>query len=150
VTGYQGSATTPPKSADSHLFLLHYIQGQWTEVTTLNNAEGVATSVSMDSTSDGWAIEDVHVVGDSPMVTWLLHYNGQQWAQVPALAFPQSQHKLLMPMCLQMLSATEGWAVGSSITYGSQHDSNGNQLILSWTAVIVQYHNGTWSIVPTS
>ncbi len=130
--------------SDSAL-LLHYTRGNWTEVKPISNTNN-AGAISMSSASDGWAVGDSE--GDNGLqMTDLLHYNGQQWTTVPAFT---SRSRSVVIVALQMLSATEGWAVGSSITYGSQHDSNGNQLILSWKAVIVHYHNGAWSIVPTS
>lgn len=127
-------------------FLLHYTKGKWTMVrpTTNTNAAGV---ISMVSATEGWAVSDSESERNGPWVTYLFHYNGQQWTLVPAISI---QRQSVLFEDLQMLSATEGWSVGDLVTYSDQRDSRGAQLILSWKAVVVHYHNGTWSVVPTS
>jgi hypothetical protein len=132
-------------AGSQHGFLLHYTQGKWTEVSPSSDT-GDAGAISMVSANDGWAVSSIESDHNGPWISYLLHYNGQQWTLVPALAF---QHQVVGIKDLHMLSATEGWGVGDLMTLSGQRNSKGEWLILSVAAVMVHYHNGTWSIVPT-
>ena len=143
-----GPLGTDKTSSPQRPFLLHYTQGKWTKVKPSTNTNG-SGPISMISANDGWAAAGSDYYTSQPNslgVSYLFHYNGQQWTTVPALSLP---NQLVSFYDLQMLSTTEGWGVGESTTYSSQHDSQGASIILSWKAVIVHYHNGVWSIVPT-
>ncbi|HEY3993137.1 MAG TPA: hypothetical protein VGM01_09690 [Ktedonobacteraceae bacterium] len=89
--------------------ILHYVNGQWAQVSNLY-ATGVLWGIFMLSSSDGW------IVGDQGVI---LHYDGQNWRKV------QSPVTTALGSVF-MLSPTEGWAAGDALL----HYSNG-----VWTRV---------------
>lgn len=87
--------------------LMHYAHGTWTPVST--SIQGYLTqlnSISMLSPTDGWAAGYQEIAGQ-PSQTIILHYNGHTWTAVA-----NSMNGGIIR--LQMLSDTDGWAIGGT------------------------------------
>ncbi len=129
---------TPTPIEASHPLLLHYIQGKWTNVTdSLNNVSDGIGQIAMLSATDGWMI--------GPNDTTMLHYNGQQWLPV---SLPGAKNLPVIFLRMQLLSATEGWAVGMQIV-GAQAVPNGHGVGYrggNLATLILHFHNGVWSV----
>jgi photosystem II stability/assembly factor-like uncharacterized protein len=81
------------------------------------------TSISLDSSSDGWAVGALTTPtsGVAGTNNLYLHYTGGQWTQMNG---PAGDGQLTV----FMLSASDGWAVGDN-------------------AAILHYQNGAWNVV---
>ncbi len=100
AVGYAASPFDTTGGDLTRALLMHYQHGTWS--SQVLSIQGWLSSISMVSTTDGWAIGQSNQVG-----TLLLHYDGQSWKQVAV-----QTHGDYMRARIQMLSATEGWAVG--------------------------------------
>jgi hypothetical protein len=102
---------TPANSGHSQTLILHWNGSHWTRVPSPNPAGGKfdangLSDVSALSPSSVWAVGEYdHDVGSKIIHHDLIvHWNGQSWAQVPAV------HGGLT--ALTFVSASDGWAVG--------------------------------------
>jgi hypothetical protein len=101
----------------------HYDGQAWTSVQTSTQNIQV-TSLSLDSSSDGWAVGAVTVPSNGGVAltdNLYLHYTGGQWAQVTGPAGDGG-------LAVFMLSASDGWAV-------------------SIDGAILRYQQNVWKIV---
>jgi len=110
--------------------LLHYTNGAWA-TNTISNPQpyynfgnlDMLKSVSMVNAGDGWAVGD-------PCYTWssfgscvidannvVLRYDGQRWTRFLTVTTNVPSGTGLELMVVQMLSSTEGWAVGNDILH---------------------------------
>lgn len=161
----QGSSQEPA-------YVLHYTNGHWVHVEA-PILTGINV-IKMLSPTDGWAVGNgvYHYDGSSwqavklpvssyfftlsavsPSDIWIagdgldgghsliLHYDGTSWRQ-------QLSPDLLDNFAIydiSMLSADDGWAVGSA-TSNNSSDSNGN---VTSTGAILRYLRGSWHIMTT-
>jgi len=109
--------------------LMHYRHGAWSSVDV--PLDGYLTSISMDSSTDGWAVGQTPGQGQTQPTPLLLHYDGQTWKQVTIPA------KYGQPQQVQMLSATDGWMVGQGFA------QSGAVLSDLW-----HYDGQTWTAQP--
>jgi hypothetical protein len=167
--GRQRAASANGGSSDDPAYVLHYTGGRWMHVQT--SIRAWITAIKMLSPTDGWAIGSsvyrydgvswrkvtlpangqlnaIAVV--SPTNIWIasggasgghatiLHYDGSHWTQqdTPALL------DFFTINGLSMVSASEGWAVGSAMLDGSK----------GWyppTGAVLHYINGAWQLTQT-
>ena len=78
-----------------------------------------ATVISMSSRTDGWAFGSKSNNGDTPVIA--LHYSAGKWTRVQTIVKGRIN-------ALKMLSASDGWLVGSNVYHYDGH---------SWRAVTV-------------
>jgi hypothetical protein len=113
---------------------LHWDGTRWAQVASPSPGTGQVhdiplpnelAAVSTMSPSDAWAAGDYHTGTEQAPLT--LRWNGARWAQV---ASPGASAFTVLTG-LSMVSATDGWAVGSD-------NSTGTVLILHW-------NGATWS-----
>jgi hypothetical protein len=109
--------------------LMHYLHGAWSAVDV--PLDGYLTSISMDSATDGWAVGQVTLTGQTQPTPLLFHYDGQTWKRARISA------QYGMPQQVQMLSATDGWMVGQDFT------QQGAPLSALW-----HYDGQTWTAQP--
>ena len=101
--------------------LMHYLHGSWTPVyTAFQGYSAQLNSISMLSPTDGWAAGYQEISGQ-PSQTILLHYNGHTWDSITNTLPGGIVH-------LQMLSDTNGWAIGGISLNDLLHYDG-----LSWT-----------------
>jgi hypothetical protein len=137
----------------AHL-LLHYTGGQWHEVAKpVGNPvyqSGTLGHIVMVSAAEGWAVGDYPGSYDTQPdsadnTIILLHYSGGRWTQVRQ---PVILHRYFAYVNgIAMVSASEGWAVGSAIwppEDGLPLSSGGFEPKI--TPLILHYLNGTWSV----
>ena len=109
--------------------ILHWDGSAWSKVKSPQLFDGVLDAVSMVSPSNGWAAGDWYNDSTFKSVGLLLHWNGTKWARV---ALPSGTSGMTG---VDMVSATDGWAVGAD---GSTHE------------IVMLHWNGTqWTQVPT-
>jgi hypothetical protein len=132
--------------------ILHYDGHTWQQLTSPVQ-RGVANemlySVQMLSATDGWlAGNDPYAGGgdyldDGPVIG---HYDGQDWSGQPPPASLNVGPKgnILNMRSLSMLSATEGWAVGTLTRIGQPDDPA--SLTTPPAAVILHYTGGQWEV----
>jgi photosystem II stability/assembly factor-like uncharacterized protein len=153
ATGYTTTYTpanasgTPPASngeITNRPFLLHYTRGKWVPVTnSLSGQFNIGALISMTSAQDGW------MMSATPFALW--HYNGQDWLPVAAPALPKTNIRFITR--LEMLSPTEGWAIGFYGTGGRTIQQDQGQVVVgpvTFVPLILHYHNGVWSVVNIS
>ncbi len=92
--------------------LNHYDGTQWTASSITN-----ATSFAFDSSTDGWA------AAENLTTTFFTHYDGSNWSTGQSISG--------RVLAMQMLTTTEGWAVG--------HDAGQHPAAF-------HYSNGSWSV----
>ena len=71
-----------------------------------------ATVISMSSRTDGWAFGSKSNLGDTPVIA--LHYTGGKWTRVQTVVKGRIN-------ALKMLSASDGWLVGSNVYHYDGH-----------------------------
>lgn len=103
--------------------ILHYIGGKWIKYPNSPTTNDLS-SVAMASPTDVWAVGGTPSGNGSPCGTSqgsgiILHYNGSQW-----IIYSQGTWNELASIA--MLSATEGWIVGTC-------------------GIILQYSGGQWN-----
>lgn len=141
MSGYTTSPT--PNEAGSEV-LLHYIDGQWKDVTSSFkdiNQIGPFYRISMRTASNGWLIAPYPTLYESNSVSvpTLFHYDGTRWNEVSLPTIPNTKTWIIYD--ITMVSATEGWAVGSHELKNIPDGYGGLAKPL-----ILHYLNGTWSI----
>jgi hypothetical protein len=94
----------------------HWDGKQWTVIP--NTPVGILFAVSADAANDVWA------VGSGGNGTFIMHYNGKQWATVN-LGRPTDQFPHLNGVAAH--SPTDVWAVGQTYSSG-----NSRPLVLHW------------------
>lgn len=152
-------------------YVAHYADGRWVPVNT--PIIGGISAIKMLSASDGWAVGDsvYHYDGRSwremhmptashfytiavisPTNVWIaggggsdsqaliMHYDGHTWSQ----QITPSVLDNFTINALSMVSADEGWAVGTATSNNA--DSNG---IAETAGVILHYVNGAWRLAQT-
>ncbi|HLY31682.1 MAG TPA: hypothetical protein VKQ36_11690, partial [Ktedonobacterales bacterium] len=117
-----GGELFPNNPTSAYSTVWHYSGSQWTQGTLPSAVvhDSQITALSMDSTSDGWA---VGVLGGlkkgASSQTLYLHYTNGQWTQV--------QGPNTGPLnAISMISSQDGWAVGVDGT-------------------LLHYQNGVWA-----
>src|SRR6266700_2777539 len=88
----------------------HWDGSQWLVVSSPNvgSRDNLLSGVAADSASSAWAVGTAD--GDvGPTTTFILHWNGSQWAVTPSPSPGSSINALAAPVAL---SATNAWAVG--------------------------------------
>lgn len=119
AVGYLQVLATSSQVPDA--IILHYSDGQWTVVSTINGAE--LKGVVMTSPDEGWAVgrhafatntTSGDVIDNTPM---LLHYSRGAWSEVPnPLDAADSQH--LAFEHISMLSDLDGWIlIGTGVNF---------------------------------
>jgi hypothetical protein len=132
--------------------MAHYDGHQWT-VQFLDAAQSIGVAshqahlelsgLSMISASEGWASgAEIFSVPNGPPQGVILHYVNGDW-QVQA----QNLFNGAIVESISMASATEGWAVGYSVTYISTTTSNPPGIIQESTGLLLHYTGGTWTSV---
>lgn len=127
---------------ESDTVAAHWNGSAWSIVPTPDFAGGsdvqnTLTAVSSDAAGDVWASGYAsNVNGENFSVPYVLHWNGTVWTmtQVPSAGLGEGD----LLRGIQVLSATDVWAVGQS-----QQD---NGAILTLTE---QFNGSAWSIVPS-
>lgn len=109
--------------------------GMWS--TWAQKAPGDVTALQMVSADDGW-LAGVAPNWDAMAANshlFLMHFDGTNWRNVALPALPGGGASDLSDTFehFAMVSATEGWAVGSS---------------LGLTSLIFRYYNGVWQLDP--
>jgi hypothetical protein len=99
---------------------------------TMVNSLGAVTCISA---SDCWAVGYIDTAGNTNAQTLIQHWDGTSWAIVPSPS-TVGQDALAAVTCV---SATECWAVGSSI---DRNLTTSQTLVLRWDGV-------AWAIVPS-
>lgn len=120
-----GSAPPPtptPGQCQVCTLILHYDGQHWTRVPTDPSLDIRVVSVSMLSSTEGWA---VGLLG-------ILHYTGGAWSVAERLESDE-QHAVGLKG-IAMVSATEGWAIGY------QEDPNTGD-----SPLLLHYLHGAWS-----
>jgi photosystem II stability/assembly factor-like uncharacterized protein len=118
--------------------LLHYDGKTWKKVTS--QAQGNLVRVYMLSATDGWAVGDGY---NDSTTTGILHYDGRQWTPqlLPAsLNIALGQNNITLSD-LSMLSASEGWAVGTLIL-----PSPDSARPVPPSGVVLHYTQGQWQV----
>lgn len=127
-----------PQTFHDTLVMMHYHNGKWQRVAS--SLAGYATSLSMDSSTDGWATlynPDVIVAKGTftspPVMGHLIHYDGTSWKEVPTLGGFECGP-------IQALSASNVWALCG---YADSTPSSGffHYDGTSWTAVPIETHS---------
>lgn len=116
----------------------HYDGVAWREIHMPVSTEFQAISVI--SPNNIWIAGGPSPVNPPDGRAVILHYDGSGW-------FPQKTPSALdytSVYSLSMVSATDGWAVGTAQANSS--DSNGNP---TQAGVILRYHNGAWEKAQT-
>jgi hypothetical protein len=127
----------------------HYADGVWKAHSTLNAGEFASFyDLAMVSPEDGWAIGE-KIAADShgetthvPLKPLLYHYANGRWSESPLTlnGLPFIQLRQLL-----MVSATEGWVVGTEqATYFGSTTNNFQQ-----HTVLLHYAGGKWAQVET-
>ncbi|HEU5200366.1 MAG TPA: hypothetical protein VFU32_12060, partial [Ktedonobacterales bacterium] len=123
--------TYQPNAECTNTLFLRYTGGRWTQVDTISGA--ALTSVALTSPTNGWAVgthaSTCSLGPTSPVL--LYHYDGTTWT--PAAVPPETSAlgKVVM------ISATDGWAIGTRQSIGS----NGSYSLL------LHYDGKTWTEV---
>jgi hypothetical protein len=123
--------TTDPTTLTETVLLWHYLNGTWSPIQL--PIHGQLQSISMDSPTDGWAIGGNHY-DQAQDSTVLLHYDGHTWRQVSSDGLQMLNYDQV-----EMVSATDGWIVGSPLPdpSGTPRDSG------------IWHYNGTsWQAEP--
>ncbi len=136
TTKLEGPTTPRPTEVQTPL-LLHYTRGKWLqEANPINNPMiDFLNTVSMTSMTDGWSAGPQGGLAPLPLAT-MLHYNGRRWSEV---RMPMLTNTGAMINRIAMISATEGWAVGSLTRAGI-----GTSDVT--TPLILHYQHGAWSL----
>lgn len=112
-----------------HSLILHYVHGQWTQVSVPNDkgaALGALRAISMVSPDDGWIVGSAYAGGETNVV---LHYSGGEWKLVD-VGVPGPLYGV------SALAPDDVWAVGAS------NPGTGPGFIL-------HYSHGIWQTVPS-
>ena len=125
--------------------IAHWTGAGWQHVEepSVPNFEYTLWAVDAVSARDVWAVGD----GSAPAL-WprsapaVAHYDGTAWSSVPAPAPPSSDVSTSSDELfdLDMLSATDGWAVGWRTTWLRTGETTQQPLVLRW-------QNGQWVTV---
>ncbi|HEU5198544.1 MAG TPA: hypothetical protein VFU32_02840, partial [Ktedonobacterales bacterium] len=127
---------------------LHYTDGEWQPVAVSfgtdptmpwSFGQGRAWQVLLPSATDGWML--------GPASGVLLHYNGTTW-QLVHLPAPTIKNTLLALSGLDILSPTEGWAVGEQeATRGCPvaPPTDGGVEVCA-TPLLLHYQHNAWTI----
>ena len=122
--GWAVGNSTPrpdPQNADfldTEPVILHYLNGTWSVVPNPPRVRSylvsvILTSVSMDSSTDGWAVGHAvyltvpGVVADGVAIGVILHYTGGQWTVA-------EDNLRYAPTSVFMRLPTNGWIIGPS------------------------------------
>lgn len=128
---------TPTPAVQQTPLLLHYAGGRWKQVANpvANPVVCCLSTITMRSASDGWAAGPESGLEPRPLAT-ILHYTGGRWTavRVPVRSGMEATITRIM-----MLSATEGWAVGSLRRFGSDAPDDTTPLLL-------HYQHGGWTL----
>jgi hypothetical protein len=115
----------------------HYDGTSWREIHMPVNTQ--FNAISAVSPSNIWIVGGSTPVIPSDGRAVILHYDGNGWFPQPTPSVPYS----FSLNDIAMVSATEGWAVG---TAEGVPDSQGNAAL---TGVILRYRNGVWQLANT-
>jgi hypothetical protein len=108
------------------------------EIPYAPGPKDILSSIYMVSADEGWAVGS-SFLGAGARDNLMLHYSGGQWKQVSGGPDNQSLHATYSALSqVVMLSATEGWAVGS-------YEDNAQQS----SAQILHYTGGRWLVQAT-
>lgn len=115
--------------------LLHYDGRRWQQVTIAAQT-GQPWQVQMLSATDGW-MAGQHFTQAGQALSSVWHYDGQTWTPQ---ALPATLNRYLgvdsqMVSNLSMLSATDGWALGTRTFYLSGRST-----------VLLHYTGGQWNV----
>jgi hypothetical protein len=115
-----GFVNFPENHSSSYNVVWHYNGSQWVQgsLPSTVNADAQILALSMDSASDGWAVGYGNGGKYENRYALYLHYTNGQWTQVQGPGTDNLNGVF-------MLSANEGWAVGSG-------------------GVVMHYQNGAW------
>ena len=156
-----------PTSASSNTLFLRYSGGHWTRVTAplaadTGDAQITLTHISLLSPTDGWitgmaehSTASMVAQGSSgqpsstksvPQVSLvLLHYDGTQWRSVGGPSLPA--HAMPNILDADFISSSEGWAVGTLLTFPLDTGQvNPAPLYPDAAPLVLHYSNGTWSM----
>ena len=130
VSPTEGWAVTTTSSPQGYPQILHFAQGQWQVALTVTS-NAAFTSITMVSPTEGWATG----VGAGTSNLW--HYTQGKWQHV-LLADPQRADLEY----LSMLSADEGWGIGTYSVSSSKSDQVPHTAGALW-----HYSQGAWQVV---
>lgn len=116
--------------------ILRYSQGKW-RIDTIYppDQDPSLNRIAMVSTSEGWIVGTANTPAGIPNA-FILHYAHGHWAPVRALGLNSAQASSLRGIA--MVSASEGWAVGS--IFGPDGENT----------LVLHYLNGRWTPIPWS
>jgi hypothetical protein len=124
-----GSYPPPSIGAPSRTLIEHWNGTAWTQMPSPNPARSAELSgVAAVSATDAWAVGSYSSAGISAQRTFIEHWDGTAWSQVPS---PRSGGHYLYAVAA--ISPTDAWAVGSLIEHW-----NGT----AWKQVPLQYPAG--------
>jgi len=130
VSPAEGWAVTTTSTPHGYPQILHYTHGQWQVALTVSG-NATFTSIAMGSPTDGWATG----IGAGTSNLW--HYTQGTWQYVP-LADPQGAALT----SLSLVSADEGWGIGTSSVSTSKNDQVPHTAGALW-----HYRQGVWQVV---
>jgi len=128
---------TPTPAVHETPLLLHYSRGRWRQVANpvLNPTVCCLDTVTMRSASDGWAAGPESGLEPLPIAT-MMHYTGGRWVAVRMPMLAQTDATIAR---IVMISATEGWAVGSLRRFNIDAAD-------VTTPLILHYQRGEWRL----
>lgn len=119
--------------------IAHWDGGGWRHLPAPNVADFEYTLAAVDAVSphDAWAVGSGHALPpgwDSITMTAVIaHYDGTVWSVSPTPAPPPGYSYILTN--IDMLSATDGWAVGWKAAFGGP---------TSWQPLVMRWQDRRW------